>query len=82
MATSIRVRNLPATYSSEQLLRLCACFGEVAAFTPVGEDGEAGGGAATADVAFEEKEDALAAAANMEGMEFAGVFLRVRVHHE
>ncbi|KAG5505377.1 hypothetical protein GH5_03396 [Leishmania sp. Ghana 2012 LV757] len=82
MVTSIRIRSLPATYSAEKLLRLCACFGEVTAFTPVDENGAYGSAAATADVAFEEKNDALAAAANMEGMEFDGVFLRVLVRQE
>ncbi|KAG5479017.1 hypothetical protein LSCM1_02859 [Leishmania martiniquensis] len=82
MVSSIRIQGLPATYSVEKLLRLCACFGEVTAFTPVGEDGAGESAAAAADVDFEEKNDALAAAANMEGMEFEGVFLRVLVRHE
>ncbi|KAG5504896.1 hypothetical protein JKF63_04342 [Porcisia hertigi] len=79
MTTSIRIRSLPATYSAEKLLRLCACFGEVTGFTAVGEDEPGGSTSATADVSFEEKEDALAAVMNMEGMEFDGAFLRAFV---
>lgn len=69
MSATIRVEGLPSKYSAEDLLRLCACFGEVTDFSSAG--------AAAAKVTFEERDDAVAAAANMEGMEFSGAFLRV-----
>ncbi|KPA85593.1 hypothetical protein ABB37_00005 [Leptomonas pyrrhocoris] len=81
MSTTIRVRSLPTKYSEEELLRLCACFGEVVDYSAVGEGGGASA-AAAADVTYEEREDALAAAANMEGMEFNGAFLRVFVKQQ
>ncbi|KAL7702484.1 RNA recognition motif(a.k.aRRM RBD or RNP domain) [Lotmaria passim] len=81
MSTTIRIRSLPPTFDEEELLRLCACFGEVVEYRAAGDSDGAtsGSGGAAADVTFEEHEDAVAAAANMEGMEFSGRFLRVFV---
>ncbi|KPI87576.1 hypothetical protein ABL78_3327 [Leptomonas seymouri] len=81
MSTTIRIRSLPAKYSEEKLLRLCACFGEIVDYNAVGE-GEGANVTAAADVTYEERDDALEAVANMEGMEFNGAFLRVFVKQQ
>jgi hypothetical protein len=81
MSATIRIRSLPIKYSEEDLLRLCACFGELVEFNVAGDTDGANASAAV-DVTYEEKEDAVAAAANMEGMEFSGTFLRVFVKQQ
>lgn len=84
MPATIRIRKLPANCDVERLLRLCACFGEVSDFKRVGEEAAAPGNGdvsvsstAIVDVVFDEKEDAMAAVGNMEGMQFEGRFLTV-----
>lgn len=75
MSTAIRIRNLPSTHTEEAVLRLCASFGEVVEYKPVAAD------SSIVEVRFEEKEDAQDAAANIEGMEFDGNYLRSFVVH-
>lgn len=92
MSSTICIRSLPAKHSAEELLRLCACFGDVVDYHAAADDegkrtttttaAATTAAAGAAEVTFEEREDALAAAANMEGMEFDGAFLRVFVKQQ
>ncbi|PBJ71160.1 hypothetical protein BCY84_17498 [Trypanosoma cruzi cruzi] len=82
MSSQISIRCLPSNFDAQSLLRLCSSFGDVASFEPRSSGtGNEEGKECTADVQFEEAEDALAAAGNMNGMEFGGKHLRVFVKH-
>lgn len=79
----VRVANVPADLAhGDALARLCASFGEVVHLCAVDErrvDGAKSANGVTVDVGFEERDDALAAAGNLDGMEFGGSFLRAFV---
>lgn len=78
MSRRICIRCLPPAFDENSLLRICSSFGEVTDFdrrtTTTAKKEES-----VVEVGFEEADDAIAAAGNMNGMEFSGEFLRVFV---
>ncbi|KAH9600473.1 RNA recognition motif domain [Trypanosoma melophagium] len=76
MSGRICIRSLSSDYDEQSLLRICASFGDINAFDTRGSAGTIDS-ECTAEVQYEEAEDAVAAAGNMNGMEFGGRYLRV-----
>ncbi|EPY30342.1 hypothetical protein STCU_04114 [Strigomonas culicis] len=74
MSYRVRISNAKLEDGEEELLRLCASFGEIIDYkvlnAPTPRD------APSVDVVYAEQEDADDAIGNMTGMEFHGVFLK------